>query len=74
MKIEDLTTQKKNLISELKIINIKISEEFKVKGISQHYLKLVKQKIIISDNLKVINNSIVKLVIVRDSFVFGSPI
>jgi len=74
MKIDDLMNEKKKLIEMLKVLDLKISNEFKINGISQLYLNLVKKKLIIKDDLKKVNNSIVKLIIVRDSFVFGSPL
>lgn len=73
MTLENLKLEKNKLLQAKKNVEKRITEEFNKNHTSQSYYFLINTKVKIDIDLKKINSEIVKLIIVRDSFTFGSP-
>lgn len=74
MNLENLKLEKLKLLKEKKALESEIKKEFNSNHTSQTYYFLQNKINIKKKELKKINNEIVKSIIVRDAFTFGSPI
>lgn len=74
MTLADLKLEKQRILNNLDNKIRLASMEYKMHNKSQLYLKLKNEITVLKSELKKINNEIVKMIIVQDSFTFGGQL
>ncbi len=69
---DELTRNKFNQSKILQKINVELYKIFKEEKFSKEYFKKVEEKKLVLKNLNTINKEIVKLILIRDEFVFSA--